>query len=137
MYKLFFKIKIIGILFITGFFFIGCEKLNINGDLDGEWEVMNVYPSPPPIELDTRYFYNFQLHVCQLTIYGLPFTNGNLDYKGSNMTLNFPYIKNQEEILQLKQYGIFTNPVTFNVEFIGKTGLILSNEDVTITLRKF
>lgn len=125
---------------LVGIFLIlvsGCTKTPINGNLDGEWEVMEVFPSPPEINLETRYFYNFQLHVCQLTVYGGPFAYGNLSYNGEIMSLDFPYIENESQELMLKQYGIYTNPITFNVEFEGKTRLILSNDDVYIVLRKF
>lgn len=130
--------SVIGLLllmveFMTG----GCQKLPLNGDLDGEWEVIEVIPSPPANGIDTRYFYNFSRHVCQLTVYGNVFTVGNLVYDEDTMTLDFPYIRTPEEKLTLKQYGIYENPVSFNVYFETKTRLILSNEDVSIILKKF
>lgn len=117
--------------------FSQCTKTPINGHLDGEWEVMEVTPMPPAWDRDIRIFYNFQLHVCQLTEYGYPFTEGNLAYTGDKMTLEFPFVNTPAKELQLKQYGIYTNPITFNVSFENKNRMILSNDDVQIVLRKF
>lgn len=118
-------------------FLVSCQKTPINGNLDGEWEVMEVIPSPPDWGKETRLFYNFGHHVCQLTVYGGPFTLGNLAYNGEEMTLEFPFINTPVQELQLKQYGIFSNPVSFNVSFESKTRIILSNEESTVILRKF
>ena len=115
----------------------GCTKTPINGNLDGEWEVMEVTPEPAEWDADARIFYNFQRYVCQLTFYGGPFTVGNLSYTGDEMSLNFPYIHTPKEISTLRQFGINTNPVTFNVTFENKRRLILYNSEVTIVLRKF
>ena len=114
-----------------------CQKTPINGDLDGEWEVMEVYPEPPEWDSDLRLFYNFSRSVCQLTVYGGPFTLGNLTYEDNVVTLYFPFIETEYQELQLKQYGIFTNPISFNAEFEGNRKLILSNENTIVILRKF
>lgn len=115
-----------------------CQKTPINGDLDGEWEVMEVYPEPPAwSQPDLRFFYNFSRNVCQLTVYGGSFTLGNLTYDDVRIDLYFPFIENENQELQLKQYGIYTNPVSFDVYFENKNRLILSNEESTVVLRKF
>ena len=131
------KKLVIFLLFISVFILAGCQKTPINGDLDGEWEVMEVYPDPPKWDKDLRIFYNFSRNVCQLTVYGGPFTLGNLTYGDDRMELYFPFIHSESQILQLKQYGIFTNPVSFDVYFESKTRMILSNEETTVVLRKF
>lgn len=132
--------KYLNIFFFTVFLTIiciRCTKVDINGNLDGEWEVMEVYPVPPDVNLDTRLFYNFQLHVCQLTMYGTYFTYASLNYDYPYITLYFPYIEHEWETIVLKQYGINENPVTFEVSFEGERKMILTNENVTIHLRKF
>lgn len=115
----------------------GCQKTPINGNLDGEWEVMEVITENVKPEPSDRYFYNFSRHVCQLTLFGYPFTNGSLIYDGDIMTLNFPFVVSTSEKDLLKQYGIFTNPVSFDVKFEGKSRLILSNDETLIILKKF
>lgn len=54
---------------MKGIIFI-CQKAPINGNLDGQWEVVEVNPHPEVEILDQRLFYNFYRHVCQLTYYG-------------------------------------------------------------------
>ena len=115
----------------------GCQKAPINGDLDGEWEVVEVTPTPPEAEIENRYFYNFSRHVCQLTVYGGSFTLGNLTYDDETIYLDFPFITTESGMQQLKRYGIYTNPVSFNIKFEGKSRLILWNDDSTVVLKKF
>lgn len=136
------KLKnIFNIFLFTGILFAislsSCQKKPINGWLDGEWEVMEVTPAPPQWDQDLRIFYNFSRTVCQLTVYGGPFTAGNMVYDGEFLYIDFPLIKTPEEELTLKQYGIYSNPVSFKVEFDGKKRLILSNDQSLVILRKF
>lgn len=127
----------IGLALIMAIILGSCQKRPINGDLDGEWEVIEVYPEPTPASEQTRYFYNFSRNACQLTVYGGPFTLGNLVYQNETITLDFPFVNSESMEITLQQYGIFTNPVSFNVEFEGKKRLILSNEDSYVVLKKF
>lgn len=120
-----------------GYLTLSCQKKAINGSLDGEWEVIQVTPVPPEWGKDTRIFYNFSRDVCQLTEYGLPFTVGNMVYNGETMTLYFPFIDSSDKELQLKQYGIYRNPITLDVIFEGKSRLTLTNDEVRIDLKKF
>lgn len=123
-------------LLIVSIGLAGCQKKPINGDLDGQWEVMEVYPSPS-YDSGQRLFYNFSLHVCSLTMYGSQFTVGTLSYDNNVIYLDFPDAYSQSSVKKLEEYGIYSNPVSFNVEFEGKKRLVLSNDDSTIILRKF
>lgn len=114
-----------------------CQKAPINGDLDGQWEVIEVNPEADHIEVDARLFYNFYLHVCQLTYYGGYFLDGDMTFNGETLWIDFPYELNDWQLITLKQYGINENPVVFDVEFPSKNRMILKNEDVVITLKKF
>ena len=117
--------------------FLSCQKAPINGNLDGQWEVMEVYPKPENEVIDQRLFYNFYLHVCQLTYYGGYFLDGEISYDGESLYINFPAKLNNFQVKGLSQYGISTNPVVFDVEFPDKNSLILSNEEAMVVLRKF
>lgn len=124
------------ILFVTPFL-QGCQKASINGDLDGQWEVIEISPEVENIEVDERLFYNFYLHVCQLTYYGGYFLDGDMTFNGETLWIDFPYELENKQLITLKQYGINKNPVVFDVEFPSKNRLILKNEDVMIVLKKF
>lgn len=43
----------------------------------------------------------------------------------------------RDAITALKQYGIYHNPVTFEIVTLNKKHMILKNDDAVITLRKF
>ncbi len=118
----------------------GCNKYPINGDLDGQWQVMEVTPEPSEIVYPERLYMCFSLHVCQLTghIEGVHAkANMRFDQKKRTLYLDFPYIETEESLARLKQYGIYSNPVTFQVEKLNSSKLILRDNDVVVTLRKF
>ncbi|MDE6096993.1 MAG: lipocalin-like domain-containing protein [Muribaculaceae bacterium] len=116
----------------------GCQKSPINGDLDGQWQVMSVDPEPSDKVISDRIYYCFYLHTCQLSIYDIGiWTAGNMTYDGENLTLDFPNANSSESVSKLKHYGIYTNPVTFNIEYLDNKKLVLRNGETVVTLRKF
>lgn len=114
-----------------------CRKAPINGDLDGMWQVMEVYPEPAQIIIDKRLYYKFYLHVCSLSYYGGTLTVGNMRYNDKTIWLDFPNGHGFQTIEILKQYGIYSNPVEFKIEHLDKRSLVMSSGDVTVILRKF
>lgn len=117
----------------------GCEKTPINGDLDGQWQVMEVTPAPQETVTEERLYYCFSLHVCQLTQYGDYFKAGKMDYSGNKITIDFPDV-NTDDIHQtrlFRQYGITRNPVVFTVEHLDGNSLVMRDGDITVRLRKF
>lgn len=120
------------LLFLTS----GCQKSPINGDLDGQWQVMEVSPAPVETPINARLYYCFYLHVCQLNYYGGTLTTGSMDYSGDHITLSFPDTSG-ETAAGLRQYGIPANPVTFTVDRLDSKSLILRSAATTVTLRKF
>lgn len=129
------KILLITATILTSDFFTGCQKAPINGELDGQWQVTDTTPLPS-VEPDVRLYYNFSLHVCSLSYYGGYFLSGNMTYDEKTLTLHFPFAYVEHEMLDLTQFGIHSNPVTFNVEFKGHNTLILTNEESTVMLRR-
>ncbi|MCH5226488.1 MAG: lipocalin-like domain-containing protein [Muribaculaceae bacterium] len=135
--KIISKSVILGIIAsIISPLYISCQKEPINGNLDGLWEVMSVTPQPQQF-VDSRIFYSFYLHTVQLSVFDEVYMNGNMQYDGSTLTMDFPTATPDYDYKIMKQYGIFTNPVTFDVEFPSKGQMILSNASTTVTLRKF
>ena len=121
---------------VSGLIPLSCTKSPINGDLDGQWEVMDVYPSPSVNIIPERLYYNFSLHVCMLSYYGGTFLFANMVYDGDTLILDFAEDKNEEDILALQQYGILTNPVTFKVKYTDKHHLTLYNDQSEVILVK-
>jgi len=114
-----------------------CQKSPINGDLDGQWQVMEVSPEPDVIVTENRIYYCFSLHVCQLTQYGGRIISGNLKYANNEIRLEFAGCDDKKSQMLLRQYGINSNPVTFSVEQLDKKSLILRDGDTIVTLRRF
>lgn len=115
----------------------GCQKTSINGDLDGQWQVMDVQPAPEEIIINERLYYCFYMHTCMLTYYDGGLTNGNFQFDGNHISMDFPNATHSDAITALKQYGIYHNPVTFEIVTLNKKHMILKNDDAVITLRKF
>lgn len=114
-------------------------KLSINGDLDGQWQVMSVDPEPTDKPFEDRLYMCFYQHTCQLSAYGInPWATGNIKYdEKKTLYMDFPNYNSKLSIARLKQYGINRNPVTFTVEHISSSKMILRDGDVVVTLRKF
>lgn len=129
-------LPLLAVLLISTINFTSCQKAPINGNLDGQWEVMEVNPEPQRV-VDNRLFYNFYLHVCQLTFYGDFFLDGNIRYNDKTLWIEFPYELDEYQISVLKQYGIEENPITFEVDFPSKNKMVLTTAYNQITLRKF
>jgi lipoprotein len=116
-----------------------CQKSPINGNLDGQWQVMLVEPEPvaPDPMFNTRLYYCFYMHVCQLSIPGGVWIDGNMNYTGKKLSIDFPKELNSLELNALSQYGIDTNPIVFDIEHLDRKKLILRNGETVVTLRKF
>lgn len=116
-----------------------CQKSPINGDLDGQWQIMSVEPEPSDMIIDENLYYCFSLHVCQLTYYGNGYTSGILAFDGNSISLSFPNLdmNNDRNIKLLRQYGIYSNPVVFQVDYLDKDKLIMKSEESRVILRKF
>lgn len=125
------------LVFLTMVVIPSCQKAPINGDLDGQWQVMNVTPEPDDKPIQERIYYCFNLHVCNLTYYGEVFTSGNMQFDGKTLYLDFPNANSELSLRRLPQYGINENPITFTVEHLDKKSLILRHGDTVVTMRKF
>lgn len=121
---------------LTTLIMCNCQKSPINGYLDGQWQVMDVYPTPETI-IDQRLYYCFYMHTCMLTYYGGEVANGNFRYSDNSIYMDFPHPNIAPPAPILKQYGINSNPVTFSIEILTKNKLVLKDGETIVTLRKF
>lgn len=135
------KLNISSLILAATFILLGFSscKLSINGDLDGQWQVMTVEPEVTEQPIKNRLYFCFYQHICQLTAYNesVLFT-GNMKYdEGKTLYIDFPKASSPLCAEQLKQYGINSNPVNFVVEHISRNKLILRDGETIVTLRKF
>lgn len=125
-------------IFSLSFCLAGCQKASINGDLDGRWQIMEIEHQGVTENIgDQQLYYNFYLHVCNLSYYGGTFRDGNFLFENNSIKLDFPYTSSPEAVAMLSRYGIYSNPVEFKVAFLDKKKLIIQNDESIITLRKF
>lgn len=65
------------------------------------------------------------------------FLDGNMQYNGETLYLDFPYELTDDEIIILKQYGITETPITFTVHYPSNKTMILTTGETSIQLKKF
>lgn len=131
--------KHIGILVmgVIALVMAGCSKGELHGDLEGNWEVMQVTdPGGADMEVIHQRYYSIMRNVIQLRIYGDRITTGALTYAEPYLTLSFPYAE-ELETYPLKEWWILENPVTMRVEKLDKKSLVLNQNGYKIYLRRF
>lgn len=124
----------------------GCRKAPINGKLDAQWQIMNIehisdgHNEKPRL----RTYIDINLHVVNLRNVttdekGGAVIAGNMIYDKDNskLTLDFPYNTEGEKLTQLQSWGIYTNPITFDIIKLDGKQLILKSEATVITCRRF
>lgn len=114
-----------------------CRRASHNGKLDGFWKVVEIYdvqtgetiiPDPTP-------YMSFQLELVQLRC-ALGWQTGTISYDkgGGTLGLNFPY-NPPESYLSI--FGIYENPVVFDIETLDHKRLVLANDRSVITCERF
>lgn len=124
----------------------GCRKWSHNGDLDGQWQVMEVKYSGNPVEFPEgeRFYYDFYLNTFQLGFTDMRPTwlRGNMKYVGNKLLLDFPYIKNgrlsKEWMDRLVYWGVpDSGEMDLTIRHLDSSSLVMEYGDVVITCRKF
>ncbi len=114
----------------------GCRKTPINGDLDGQWQIMKIDYKDSIDVVPGQLYYCFFLHTVNLTRVGGGTIGGNMDYNEGAKTirLQFPYNKDGES---LKPWGMKDWETMFKVEELTGKRLVLESDIALIELRKF
>ena len=113
-----------------------CDKVYINGDLDGMWKVCRVEYSDT-IHCPTNIYYSFQRHMTQIGKYyedeaPLRFI-GHLTYSNNTITMSGFHIHLEE----LKQFYLHSDSSVFAIEKLNEDELIMRNDKGKYTLRKW
>lgn len=117
---------------------VQCQKAPINGYLDGRWQILEIETDGEIRDVkEEQLYYNFYLHVCNLSFYGGVLTEGNLVYEDDVIYMDFPYVETPMDYLNLSKFGIYSNPVEFRVLSIDKKRLVMQSHESIISLRKF
>lgn len=116
----------------------GCRKASDNGKLDAQWQIMkieNTADGTVSIPAESRYIC-FNLHVVNL-FPGHYAGNLRYDKDESRITLDFPYDTDASGLAALAEFGIPSNPVTFDILKLDGKELVLRAPGSVITCRRF
>ena len=124
---------------------MSCEKIFINGDLDGMWRLQSIENEGSVVYPDSI-FYSFQRHLVMMGIFSeteLPknWYMGCFTYEGDSVTINnFYRYPGTDGICvpeELKKLHIYDTIVGFKVEHLDDKVLILSESDRKYSFRKW
>lgn len=120
------------------------DKVYINGDLDGMWQLQQIESADTLIKPQGVY-YSFQRHMAQVSKHyeeeiPLRFI-ANLDYSGKEISIYGMRRFLEEEKLptkeELKILYLPSDSIKFKILTIGKENLIISCKDCTYSLRRW
>ena len=121
-----------------------CDKVYINGELDGMWRLEKVV-YPDSTVHPNQIFYSFQRHMTQVSEHNdstLPKRFlGNLYYDGTTLSMShfyvFPLESYPATINMLKRFHLYSDSTVFQVQSLDKEWLIMKNGERTYALRKW
>ena len=121
-----------------------CDKVYINGDLDGMWRLESVL-YPDSTSTPDLVFYSFQRHLVQVSKHNgteLPDRFlGNLDYRGTTLSMSnfyrFPLEKYPATTEMLRTFHLYNDSTAFTVISLDEERLIMESGGCTYTLRKW
>lgn len=111
----------------------GCRKLPINGDLDGQWQILEIRYADGRIETPERAYYCVQLHTITLRQVNGPNQTGNMVYEGDQLSLDMPL----SDASDLRVFGLDDTKETFTVTELSSSRLVLTSDYARISFRKF
>lgn len=111
----------------------GCGKLPINGDLDGQWQILEIRYADGRIETSERAYYCVQLHTITLRQVNGPNQTGNMVYEGDQLSLDMPL----SDVSDLRVFGLDDTKETFTVTELSSSRLVLTSDYARISFRKF
>lgn len=120
------------------------DKVYINGDLDGMWQLQQVDSVGKTVNAQSVY-YSFQRHMAQISKHyteDIPLRFiANLNYEGNTITIYSMRRFLEEEKLpteqELKMLFLPSDSVTFNINSLDSKQLIMSCGELMYTLRKW
>ena len=128
------------------FILVSCDidKVYINGDLDGMWQLQHIQSAGTVIEPQGVY-YSFQRHMAQVSKHyeeKIPLRYiANLDYSGERISIygmrRFLEEEKRPSQEELKILYLPSDSITFNILTLNKESLIMSHNDLTYSLRKW
>lgn len=135
------KILYISLLLLV----FSCEKIYVNGDLDGMWRMQSVESVDGVVRPDSV-FYSFQRHLVMMGIYsevGHPknMYMGCFTYENDLITMDnfyrYPGADSVSVPEELENLYIYSDTMRFAVEHLGSDALVLSSNGMKYSFRKW
>ncbi|MBR3876991.1 MAG: lipocalin-like domain-containing protein [Bacteroidaceae bacterium] len=132
------------IYIVIPFILTSCEKIYINGDLDGMWKLEKVVKGDS-VEYPANICYSFQRHLVMLGEYyaeGFPdYYMAEFDYTDSIITMTkfykYPGRDDTCDMEELKKYYIFSDTMVFVVDNMGNDNLFMHTKERKYYFRKW
>ena len=124
--------------------FAACDKVYINGNLDGMWRLVSVQ-YPDSTAFPQQVFYSFQRHLSQVGKYydeeqPVRFL-GELDYNGNSLSMSnfqrFPLEEYPATLEMLREFHLYSDSTAFTIVTLSKERLIMQSQERTYTLKKW
>lgn len=124
--------------------FVACDKVYINGELDGMWQLQHV-ECGENVYTPTDIYYSFQRHLTFVSKHyeeksPLRFL-GNLSYYGDTVTMSSFRKFLEEDIVAthdvLLGFYLYADSTVFIIEKLDEDFLIMSSRDGRYTLRRW
>lgn len=115
--------------------FTGCRKTPVNGDLDGQWQVMKIDYKDSIDVVPDQIYYCFFLHTVNLSRVGGVNIGGNMQYDESGKTLRLQFPYNDGKSLNL--WGMDASETLFEIKELTSKRLVLESDIAFVELRKF
>ena len=152
--NIFYLVLSLTLLLPLGF---SCEKNPENGDLDGQWQLMELRAktdlSKPDYDSivnkkDERIYWSFQLNLLMIRYIGVPGMNdfiARFDYGHDKLNIAPTYVhyRERDSLLEdsstriLEPVGISGNGEKFQIKKLNSKSMILSNSVKQLSFRKF
>ena len=147
--------RFVYLLVVMGVAFVSCDKVPMNGPLDGMWQLMTIEtPDSTHEARSEELFLSFQLHLTQwekkhtaTTIYAHFERQGDSlrVYDFASAALHDLSQGDDDHLLTPAQmadgamnlWGIHTVDARFHIDRLDSKDLILTSADTTLTFRKF
>ena len=132
------------IILFLALMFVACDKVYINGDLDGMWQLQRVERGGE-IAVPVDIYYSFQRHLTFVSKHydeEMPLRYlGNLHYSGDTVVMSgFRKFLEEENIASpdiLEGFHLYNDSTVFIIEKLNDETLIMRNEERRYTLRKW
>lgn len=138
--------RILYAIFVTSviaaaFAMTGCRSMSHNGRLDGFWKIVTIENTATGevTPANSEYYYSFYRDVMNLKdTKSVKNITGKFNYhKGDDkITIEYPYIES-DQMYELEPYGIYENPVTFEILKLTGSELVLKSDHSIVSCIKF